>query len=118
VDGLIHLPKPQSTRETWFYSICVHQEVAERTAQVQMIIEIYGQATMIFAWLVEGKVMPLPASERPSVIISLDAWYWANLGLLLEDVRGPFSAERDTHSREHLQRFPKVLIGNTSKVGY
>jgi hypothetical protein len=51
--------------------------------------------------------MPLIASERPSVIVSLDAWYWASLGLHLENVRGLFPTERSPF--KGFQRSPYAI---------
>ncbi|CAG2007712.1 unnamed protein product [Fusarium graminearum] len=53
--ALLHLRHPRRTRILWIDAICINQDDStERGQQVQLMRNIYAQATQVIAWLGEG----------------------------------------------------------------
>jgi cell division protein FtsB len=51
-DGLIHVRNPIESQVFWADAICVNQEdSAERSSQVMLMSQIFGNATLVVAWL-------------------------------------------------------------------
>lgn len=97
-DAMIHLRRETEERTFWIDAICINQgDVNERSVQVQLMGQIYKQATSVLVWL--GN----PTEDSSSAFNLMDQLHRLAKETAVEDLDRPIPKESDL-----LETLPKV----------
>ena len=87
-NALQHLRSHNETRTFWIDALCINQlDMAEKSAQVRKMQEIYGRSEQVLIWLgPEGN-----GSASAMMLAATISKYWSDQGLDLMDAEAEFS---------------------------
>ena len=87
-NALLHLRSSEETRTFWIDALCINQlDMAEKSAQVRKMQEIYGKSKEVLIWLgPEGN-----GSASAMMLATTISTYWSAQGLDLIDAESEFS---------------------------